>query len=171
MLGQTGQGLDRLTEMAALVDVTNDRWNDADMHRLRGDLLAAAGDPLAGEQAHRHALDVARNQTARMPELRAATSLARLLRDQNRSAEARDLLTPVVGWFTEGFDTPALAPQIPRALPRRSAGKPDTAPASVASKGERAAGRSSSTVVVIAGSPHHAITFGVIWIPVHTGIA
>ena len=56
----------------------------------------------------RRALDVARSQQAKSLELRAATSFARLWRDQGKRAEARDLLAPVYGWFTEGFDTPDL---------------------------------------------------------------
>jgi predicted ATPase len=55
-----------------------------------------------------HALSIAEEQEAKLWELRAAVSLARLRRDQGRRAEARDLLAPVYGWFTEGFDTPDL---------------------------------------------------------------
>ena len=54
------------------------------------------------------ALDIARDQHAKSLELRAATSLARLRRDQGKRTEARDLLAPIYGWFTEGFDTPIL---------------------------------------------------------------
>jgi adenylate cyclase len=79
---------------------------DADLHRLDGDLLLATGGP-ADEAAGRYhrALAIAREQGARSFELRAATSLARLWRDQGKRAQARDLLAPVYGWFTEGFDT------------------------------------------------------------------
>ena len=62
----------------------------------------------AAEDSLRRALAIARRQTARLFELRAATSLARLWRDQGKRTEARDLLTPIYGWFTEGFDTPVL---------------------------------------------------------------
>jgi hypothetical protein len=71
---------------------------------LRGELLAREGNPEA-EASFREAIALARSQGARMYELRATTSLARLLRDQRRRAEARDVLAPVYGWFTEGFDT------------------------------------------------------------------
>jgi predicted ATPase len=66
------------------------------------------GHPDAAEQLYRKALDIARGQEAKLWELRAAVSLARLRRDQGRTVEARDLLAPVYGWFTEGFDTPDL---------------------------------------------------------------
>ena len=62
----------------------------------------------AAEGVYRKALSIAREQEAKLWELRAAVSLARLRRDQGRCAEARDLLAPVYGWFTEGFDTPDL---------------------------------------------------------------
>ena len=72
---------------------------------MRGDLLNATGDQVAAEHGYHQALSVARRQSARILELRAATSLARLWRDQGKRDEARELLAPVYGWFTEGFDT------------------------------------------------------------------
>lgn len=79
---------------------------DADLHRLDGDLLLATGGPADEAAARYHrALAIAREQGARSFELRAATSLARLWRDQGKRAEARDLLAPIYGWFSEGFDT------------------------------------------------------------------
>jgi predicted ATPase len=71
-------------------------------------LLNATGDRAGAEQSYRLALDVAKRQSAKLFELRASTSLARLWRDQGKRAEARDLLAPIYGWFTEGFDTPVL---------------------------------------------------------------
>jgi predicted ATPase len=71
-------------------------------------LLLRQGDSEAAEELYRRALSIAREQEAKMWELRAAMSLARLSHDQGRRAEARDLLAPVYGWFTEGFDTPDL---------------------------------------------------------------
>ena len=78
------------------------------MHRVRGDLLNATGDRAAAEQNYREAIAVAERQSAKVFELRAATSLARLWRDQGKRAEARDLLAPIYAWFTEGFDAPDL---------------------------------------------------------------
>src|SRR5262249_45247174 len=79
---------------------------DADLHRLDGDLLLATGGPADEAAARYHrALAISREQGSRAFELRAATSLARLWRDQGKRAEAHDLLAPVCGWFTEGFDT------------------------------------------------------------------
>lgn len=79
---------------------------DADLHRLDGDLLLATGSSAdeAGSRYHR-ALAIARGQSARLLELRAAMSLARLWRDHGRRSDARDVLVPVYSWFTEGFDT------------------------------------------------------------------
>jgi predicted ATPase len=84
-------------------------WN-AEIHRLCGELTARLPDPdpAKAEDSFRTALAIAREQGTRGYELRAAVSLARLLRDHGRHAEAQDLLAPVYGWFTEGFDTPDL---------------------------------------------------------------
>ena len=78
------------------------------MHRLRGELLVVVDDPVAAEASLHQAIAVARRQSAKLWELRAATSLARLWRDQGKHIEARDLLAPIYGWFTEGFDTAVL---------------------------------------------------------------
>jgi len=87
------------------------RWWWAEFLRLRGELHRSgpAGDRVAAEQSYREALAVAQGQQAKSLELRAATSLVRLWRDEGRRDEGRDLLAPVYGWFTEGFDTPDLA--------------------------------------------------------------
>ena len=77
-------------------------------YRLRGDLLHAAGDPSAAERNYHQAIAVAERQSAKLFQLRASTSLARLLSDQGKRAEARDLLGPIYNWFTEGFDAPDL---------------------------------------------------------------
>jgi predicted ATPase len=71
-------------------------------------LLAATSDEAAAEQSYEKALAVAKRQSARIFELRAATSLARLWRDQGKGDAASDLLAPIYNWFTEGFDTPVL---------------------------------------------------------------
>jgi predicted ATPase len=79
---------------------------DADFQRLDGELiLATGGAPEAAAARYQQALEIARGQEAKSFELRAATSLARLWRDQGKRVEARDLLDPLYAWFTEGFDT------------------------------------------------------------------
>jgi predicted ATPase len=70
--------------------------------------MQSLGDDATSEDCYRHALDVARRQSAKFWELRVANDLARLWRDQGKRDEACDLLAPVYGWFTEGFDTPDL---------------------------------------------------------------
>jgi predicted ATPase/class 3 adenylate cyclase len=103
----SGEALNVLDEALARVDRLEERWFEAELLRLRGEALLACSseDAAEAEACYRQALAVARDQCARLWELRAATSLARLWRDQGRNAEARDLLAPVYGWFTEGFDT------------------------------------------------------------------
>jgi predicted ATPase len=73
-----------------------------------GDLLNADGDQSGAEQHYRQAIAVAERQSAKLFQLRASTSLARLWRDQGKHTEARDLLGPIYNWFTEGFDAPDL---------------------------------------------------------------
>jgi predicted ATPase len=74
----------------------------------RGKEMPLANTQAAAERNYHQALEVAKWQRAKLWELRAATSLARLWRDQGKRREARDLLAPIYGWFTEGFDTPVL---------------------------------------------------------------
>jgi predicted ATPase len=107
-LDQLTEGLSKLGEATAFIEATDERYYEAEVYRLRGDLLSAAGDQTAAEESYHRALAVARRQRAKTLELRAATSLARLWRDQGKRIEARDLLAPIYGWFTEGFDTPVL---------------------------------------------------------------
>jgi tetratricopeptide (TPR) repeat protein len=108
MAAQPEEGLDRLTEAAKLVETTQERWAEAEMHRLRGTLLLSMHEHTAAEDSFRLALRVAQQQSAKFWELRAATTLARLWHDQGKRTEARDLLAPIYNWFTEGFDTPVL---------------------------------------------------------------
>ncbi|MGH7895577.1 MAG: AAA family ATPase, partial [Candidatus Binatia bacterium] len=85
---------------------TGQPFHDAELHRLDGDLLLATGGaPADAEGLFHRALDIARAQQAKFLALRAATSLARLWRDQGKHAAARDILAPLYAWFTEGFDT------------------------------------------------------------------
>jgi predicted ATPase len=108
--GKIEEGLAALDEALAKAVVSGERGWDAEIHRLRGELTLrlASRDPAKAEDSFRTALAIGREQGTRGYELRAATSLARLHRDQGRYGEARDLLAPVYGWFTEGFDTPDL---------------------------------------------------------------
>jgi predicted ATPase len=105
--GSPGEGLDALAETAALAEKCDERYFEAEIHRLRGEFLLAqsAEKGPAAEATFRQALDVARRQEARSLELRAAMSLARLWAEQGRRRKAHDLLAPVYAWFTEGFDT------------------------------------------------------------------
>jgi predicted ATPase len=95
---QPQAGLDRLAEAAKLVETTQERWAEAEMHRLRGTLLLALHDVAAAENSFQQALTIAQHQSAKLWELRATTSLARLRRDQGKRTEARDLLAPIYGW-------------------------------------------------------------------------
>jgi class 3 adenylate cyclase/predicted ATPase len=104
-LGKPGEGLDLLEDALASTEVSGERCWQAELHRLRGRLLVARGQHDEGEACFRQAIEVSRGQRARTLELRAATSLARLWSDGGRNAEARELLAPIYGWFTEGFDT------------------------------------------------------------------
>ena len=106
-LGHTEDGLQALAEAHALVEQQEERWWEAEIYRLRGVLLLRQpGTPQAeAETWLQRALDVARRQEAKSLELRAAMSLSRLWQQQGKQAEARALLAPVYGWFTEGFDT------------------------------------------------------------------
>jgi class 3 adenylate cyclase/predicted ATPase len=107
-LGKVAEGLNYIAEANQLIETTDERIDEAELHRLRGDLLNAAGDQTLAEQNYHRALAVARRQGAKTFELRAATSLARLWRDQGKGNKARGLLASVYGWFTEGFDAPVL---------------------------------------------------------------
>jgi len=84
---------------------THERWAEAETHRVRGSLLESLGENAASERCYQQALNVARLQSAKLWELRVAIDLARLWRDQGKVQQARELLAPVYGWFTEGFET------------------------------------------------------------------
>jgi predicted ATPase len=103
--GRAEEGLALLDNALRTVERTKERWFAAELNRQKGQLLWRRGNPEAAEEFYRTALSIAEEQEAKLWELRAAASLARLWRDQGKRDEARDLLAPVYGWFTEGFDT------------------------------------------------------------------
>jgi predicted ATPase len=106
--GKIEEGLILLDDALRIVERTGQRWFAAELNRHKGQLLLRQGHPEAAEELYRKALNIAEEQGAKLWELRGAVSFAQLRRDQGRCAEARDLLAPVYGWFTEGFDTPDL---------------------------------------------------------------
>jgi class 3 adenylate cyclase/predicted ATPase len=103
--GEIEEGLAWLDCALQVIETTGISWLAAELNRRKGRLLLRQGNNEAAEELYRKALCIAREQEAKMWELRAAMSLARLWGEEGRRAEARDLLAPVYGWFTEGFDT------------------------------------------------------------------
>ena len=108
--GRVEEGLSAVGEALVVTEQTGARYREAEFDWLEGELRLAAKQPdeSGAEASFRKAIAIARAQEAKSWELRAATSLARLLARQGRRVEARDLLAPVYGSFTEGFDTPDL---------------------------------------------------------------
>jgi len=108
--GQAEAGLGGLTEALALVHKNEEHYYDAELHRLRGELLLLQAIPneWEAENSFQHALDIARRQRAKLLELRAAMRLSRLWQQQGKHEQARQVLTEIYGWFTEGFNTPDL---------------------------------------------------------------
>jgi class 3 adenylate cyclase/predicted ATPase len=101
-------GLPLTAEALELMELSEDQWFGAEVHRVRGELLLLTDRARDAESCLERALAAARRQNARLLELRAATSLARLWCDHGKRMEARDLLGPIYHWFTEGFDAPDL---------------------------------------------------------------
>jgi predicted ATPase len=111
--GQAGQpeaGLSVLDEALTLVEATEERWWEAEVHRLKGELLLQLPLPDISQATacFHQALEVARSQQAKSLELRAALSLSRLWQQHSKQDQARQLLTEIYSWFTEGFETPDL---------------------------------------------------------------
>jgi predicted ATPase len=107
IMGQPEAGLMLITEALTLTDTTGARWYECECYRLKGELLLqlSSDNQAEAETCFQQAITVAQNQQTKSLELRASTSLARLWQQQGKQAEARALLAPVYGWFTEGFDT------------------------------------------------------------------
>lgn len=105
--GKTDEGLTSLAEALAVVEKTERRWWEAEIHRLKGEFLLKLSPQNIGdaETCYNRALDVARRQEAKSLELRAAMSLSRLWKQQGKRVEASKLLAEIYGWFTEGFGT------------------------------------------------------------------
>jgi predicted ATPase len=106
-LGQFDDAWRCIGEATTAVETTRETWFEADLHRTAGEiaLKSPERDTAKAQGYFERALAVARQQQAKSWELRTAMSMARLWRDQGKRDEARDLLAPVYGWFTEGFDT------------------------------------------------------------------
>jgi tetratricopeptide (TPR) repeat protein len=105
MAGQPREGLDHLADAAKLVQMTHECWTEPEIYRLRGTLLLSINERAEAQQSYRRAIQVAHQQGAKFWELRAALDLARFWHDEGNLADARDLLSPIYGWFTEGLDT------------------------------------------------------------------
>jgi predicted ATPase len=103
--GDYRQALAALDEGLKTTEATGERMWDAELHRVNGLVLVAENQLDEGQARIEQAIRIARQQQAKSLELRAATSLAKLWGEQGRRSEARELLAPVYGWFTEGFDT------------------------------------------------------------------
>jgi class 3 adenylate cyclase/predicted ATPase len=106
-IGQARRGLEVLGEAMAIVDRNDERFYEAELHRLKGELLLSTpADPSGAERCFRIALEIAGRQRAKSLELRAACSLARLCAREGRRSEAHDLVAPIYGSFSEGFGMP-----------------------------------------------------------------
>jgi predicted ATPase len=106
--GRPEEGLTTLAEALAFVEQTDDRRWEAELYRLRAELLLMQANEAEAEASLQQAVEVARSQRAKSWELRATTSLCRLWQAQGKVDEARQMLAEIYAWFTEGFDTPDL---------------------------------------------------------------
>src|SRR5262249_16233078 len=103
--GEEQRALSALREAQAMIDTNTERWWEAETWRLKGMLLMSRRNLAEAESCFHEALKISRWQQAKSLELRAAMSLAKLWTDQGRRAEAAEMLAPIYGWFTEGFET------------------------------------------------------------------
>ena len=106
-LGRSDDALRCIGEAVTTLEMTEERWCEAEVNRVAGEiaLLSPAPEKAKATEYFDRALEISRKQQAKSWELRAAMSMARLWRDQGKRDEARELLAPVYGWFTEGVDT------------------------------------------------------------------
>jgi predicted ATPase len=109
--GRFEEALAAVAEAIAIAERTGERHNEAELHRLKGELILQASGVEApavqteAEECFRKSIKIARQQEARLFELKAAISLSRLLKQQGKKAEARQALAEIYGWFSEGFET------------------------------------------------------------------
>jgi predicted ATPase len=127
-LGQHDEAWRYIGEALATAETAKEKWNEAEIHRVAGEIAMMSSQPDAAkaEGYFERALAISREQQAKSWELRAAMSMARLWRDQGKPQEAHDLLAPVYGWFTEGFDTHDLKEA--KALLAKLPGRPGALP-------------------------------------------
>jgi len=104
-LGRFNEAWRCVDEAMTMIETTKEKWFEAEVHRTAGEIALLQADAAKAETYFEHSLRIARQQQAKSWELRAAMSLARLLLDQGKVQQARELLAPVYDWFTEGFDT------------------------------------------------------------------
>jgi predicted ATPase len=104
-LGQTDDALALVAESLAVVERSGERHWEPEIYRVKGELLLESNESPEAETCFRHAIDIARRQSAKSLELRAVMSLSRLLQKQRKKEQARQILSDIYGWFTEGFDT------------------------------------------------------------------
>ena len=103
--GEVHEGLRLIEEALRISERSGEHWKDAELHRLRGSFLLAQGaSTQEAEAAFHHAIAVAQQQEARMLELRVSVSFGRFLQQLGRHMEAREMIAPILEWFTEGFD-------------------------------------------------------------------
>lgn len=103
--GQVEEALVQVDDAFLLAEAVGERWFMEELYRHKGRLMLQRGDTEAAEALYREALTIAKEQEAKLWELRAAVNLAGLMRDQGRRSEAQNLLGALYGWFTEGFNT------------------------------------------------------------------
>jgi DNA-binding SARP family transcriptional activator/predicted ATPase len=106
--GEVEAGLSTLAEALAFVEKSGERYYEAEIHRLKGELLLMQGDEAEAEASFQKAIEIARGQQTKSWELRATVSLCHLWREQGKGEEARQRLAEIFSWFTEGFNTPDL---------------------------------------------------------------
>jgi predicted ATPase len=104
-IGKIEKAFSVLDEALEVAEITGERYYNAEIYRLQGELLLTSGTASEAEAKFQQAIEFTRRQQAKSLELRAVVSLARLWQSQGKQEEARQMLTEIYGWFTEGFNT------------------------------------------------------------------